>query len=147
VHTPEVNTEATLSYIIDIDGFRIAYRDSGGDISDTELAYFADNPGVDVAILSLNGLPHVAQQLEDVFMPLVRLYQPRVLVPAHHDELWVNFDGSGLARLFSNVATETIKERVHDEFPANITVQPALVEPVTISRSNGDVAVGEVHVL
>jgi L-ascorbate metabolism protein UlaG (beta-lactamase superfamily) len=146
VHTPEVNTEATLSYIIDVGGFRIAYRDSGGKISDEELAYFAANPGVDVAILSLNGLPHVAQQLEDVFMPLVRLYQPRVLVPAHHDELWANFDGSGLSRLFNNVATETIKERVHDEFPASVTVQPALIEPVTISRSDGAVAVGEVHV-
>jgi hypothetical protein len=55
VHTPEVNTEATLSYIIEIDGFRIAYRDSGGKISDEEQAYFAANPGVDVAILSLNG--------------------------------------------------------------------------------------------
>jgi L-ascorbate metabolism protein UlaG (beta-lactamase superfamily) len=147
VHTPEVNTEATLSYIIDIDGFRIAYRDSGGKISDEELAYFAANPGVDVAILSLNGLPQVAQQLEDVFMPLVRLYQPRVLVPAHHDELWANFDGSGLSRLFNNVSTETIKERVHDEFPASVTVQPALIEPVRVSRSDGAVAVGEVHVL
>jgi L-ascorbate metabolism protein UlaG (beta-lactamase superfamily) len=147
VHTPEVNTEATLSYIIDIDGFRIAYRDSGGKISDEELGYFAANPRVDVAILSLNGLPHVTQQLEDVFLPLVRLYQPRVLVPANHDELWANSDGSGLARLFSNVATETIKERVHDEFPASITVQPSLVEPVTIGRSNGDVTVGEVHVV
>jgi hypothetical protein len=35
---------------------------------------------------------------------------------------------------------------VHDEFPASVTVQPALVEPVTISRSDGAVAVGEVHV-
>ena len=30
VHTPEVITEATLTYIIDIGGFTIAYRDSGG---------------------------------------------------------------------------------------------------------------------
>ncbi len=146
VHTPEVNTEATLSYIIDIEGFRIAYRDSGGKISDEEQAYFSANPGVDLAILSLNGLPHVAQQLENVFMPLVRLYQPRVLVPAHHDELWAAFDGSGLSRLFNNVATETIKERVHDEFPASVTAAPALIEPVTIGRTDGAVAVGEVHV-
>jgi hypothetical protein len=34
---------------------------------------------------------------------------------------------AGLARLFANVSTETIKERVHDEFPASITVQPALI--------------------
>jgi L-ascorbate metabolism protein UlaG (beta-lactamase superfamily) len=145
VHTPEVNTQATLTYVIDIGGFRIAYRDSGGAISDEERAYFTAHPGVDIAILSLNGLPHVAQQLEDVFLPLARLYQPRVLVPAHHDELWMNFDGSGLAKTFADVATEPIKERVHDELPAAITVQPGLLEPLTVSRSTGEVTLGEVH--
>ena len=115
-------------------------------ISDEERAYFTANPGVDLAILSLNGLPHVAQQLEDVFLPLAQLYQPRVLVPAHHDELWVNFDGSGLARLFSDVATEPVKDRVHDELPGTITVQPGLVEPLTVSRSKGDVTLGEARI-
>jgi L-ascorbate metabolism protein UlaG (beta-lactamase superfamily) len=145
VHTPEVNTEATLTYIIDIEGFRIAYRDSGGAISDEERAYFTASPGVDIAILSINGLPHVAQQLEDVFLPLARLYQPKVLVPSHHDELWINFDGRGLVKTFSDVATEPIKERVHDELPATVTVQPGLVEPLTVSRSKGDVTLGELH--
>jgi hypothetical protein len=46
-----------------------------------------------------------------------------------------------------HVATETIKERVHDESPASVTVPPALIEPVTIGRSDGAVAVGEVHVV
>ena len=49
VHTPEVNTEGTLTYIIDIGGFRIAYRDSGGPISEEERRYFTANPGVDLA--------------------------------------------------------------------------------------------------
>jgi L-ascorbate metabolism protein UlaG (beta-lactamase superfamily) len=146
VHTPEVNTEATLTYVIDIGGFRIAYRDSGGAISAEERAYFAAHPGVDLAILSINGLPHVAQQLEDVFLPLARLYQPKVLVPSHHDELWINFDGRGLAKTFSDVATEPIKERVRDELPDTITVQPGLVEPLTVSRSKGDVTLGEAHI-
>jgi L-ascorbate metabolism protein UlaG (beta-lactamase superfamily) len=145
VHTPEVNTQATLTYVIDIDGFRIAYRDSGGAISDEERAYFTAHPGVDVAILSINGLPHVAQQLEDVFLPLAELYQPRVLVPSHHDELWANFDGTGLTRLFADVATEPVKERVHDELPETITVQPGLAEPLTVSRSKGDVTLGQLH--
>jgi L-ascorbate metabolism protein UlaG (beta-lactamase superfamily) len=146
VHTPEVNTEATLTYVIDIDGFRIAYRDSGGAISAEERAYFTAHPSVDVAILSINGLPHVAQQLEDVFLPLARLYQPKVLVPAHHDELWINFDGTGLAKTFADVATEPIKDRVHDELPGTITVQPGLAEPLTVSRSKGDVTLGEAHI-
>lgn len=143
VHTPEVGTEATLSYIIDIDGFRIAYRDSGGAISAEERAYFASNPGVDVAILSINGLPHVAHQLEEIFLPLVQLYQPKVLVPAHHDELWVN-SGNGLAKVFNDVATVPLKDRVHDELPNIVTVQPGLLEPVSFDRSNGAVNLGEV---
>jgi L-ascorbate metabolism protein UlaG (beta-lactamase superfamily) len=145
VHTPEVITEATLTYVIDIDGFRIAYRDSGGAISDEERAYFGQNPGVDLAILSINGLPHVAQQLEDIFLPLVRLYQPKVLVPAHHDELWANLGGDGLSKLFVDVATEPIKDRVHEEFPDTITVQPGLIEPLRLDRSKGDVTLGELY--
>jgi L-ascorbate metabolism protein UlaG (beta-lactamase superfamily) len=143
VHTPEVNTEATLTYVVDIDGFRIAYRDSGGPISDEEKAYFTEHPGVDLAIISINGLPHVHQQLEDVFLPLVRLYQPRVLVPSHHDELWVNLGDQGLGQIFNDVATEPIKLRVHDEFPRTITAQPSLIEPLTVNRSSGEVVLGE----
>ena len=145
VHTPEVNSEATLTYVIEIDGFRIAYRDSGGAISAEELAYFTANPGVDVAILSINGLPHVAKQLEEVFMPLVRLYQPKVLVPAHHDELWTNFDGSGLSKIFADVATEPIKDRVHEELPDTITAQPGLIEPLSVHRAKGEVTLGELR--
>lgn len=144
VHTPEVNTEATLTYIIEIDGFRIAYRDSGGPISDEEKAYFTANPGVDLAILSINGLPHVSQQLEDVFLPLVELYQPRVLVPSHHDELWVN-TGNGLGRIFNDVATEPLKLRVHDRLPQTITAQPTLIEPLTVDRATGEVTLGELR--
>ena len=146
VHTPEVITEATLTYIIDIDGFTIAYRDSGGAIGDEERAYVAAHGPVDVAILSINGLPHVAQQLEDVFLPLVELYQPKILIPSHHDELWTNFGGAGLRKLFADVSTELLKERVHDELPATVTAQPGLIEPVTISRDKGDVTVGDVRI-
>jgi L-ascorbate metabolism protein UlaG (beta-lactamase superfamily) len=144
VHTPEVNTEATLTYIIDIDGFRIAYRDSGGAISAEEQAYFSAHPGVDLAILSINGLPHVAQHLEEVFLPLARLYQPKVLVPGHHDEMWSAFGGS-LFKVFADVATEPIKQRVHDELPDTITAQPAPIEPLTVGRAKGEVTLGEVH--
>jgi hypothetical protein len=93
--------------------------------------------------LSINGLPHVSQHLEDVFLPLAELYRPKVLVPSHHDELWVNFDGSGLSKIFADVATEPIKSRVHDVLPDTITTQPSLIEPLTVNRSKGDVVLGE----
>jgi L-ascorbate metabolism protein UlaG (beta-lactamase superfamily) len=143
VHTPEVNTEGTLTYVIDIDGFKIAFRDSGGAISDEEAKYFGNIPGVDLAILSINGLPHVAQHLEEVFLPLARLYKPRVLVPSHHDQLWTAFGDQGLAKIFDDVATEPIKSRIHEELPETITTQPALIEPLTVNRKTGEVRLGE----
>jgi hypothetical protein len=75
----------------------------------------------------------------------VELYQPKVLVPSHHDELWTNFRGQGLRKIFNDVSTELLKQRVHDELPATITAQPGLIEPLTIGRAKGDVTLGELH--
>jgi len=147
VHTPEVVSEATLTYVIDIDGFRIAFRDSGGAISVEEEKYFNSIPGVDLAILSINGLPHVSQHLEEVFLPLAQLYKPRVLVPSHHDQLWTNFGDQGLSMFFDDVATEPIKTRVHDELPDTITTQPALIEPLTVNVKSGEVRLGELNLV
>jgi hypothetical protein len=67
-----------------------------------------------------------------------------VLVPAHHDELWVNI-GQGLGRMFNDVATEPLKLRVHDELPQTITAQPTYIEPLTVHRGTGEVRLGELR--
>ncbi len=59
--------------------------------------------------------------------------------------MWGNFAGSGLRKMFDDVATEPLKQRVHDELPATITVQPALIEPVTIDRAKGEVTLGDLR--
>jgi L-ascorbate metabolism protein UlaG (beta-lactamase superfamily) len=141
---PEVITEETLTYVIDIDGFRIVYRDSGGKLSDEEIAHFSAHPGCDVALVSINGRPYWQQDVEDVFLPIVELYQPKVLVPAHHDALFGALPGRGsVQRLFIDVATELLKERVHAVLPGTVTVQPGLVEPIRVHRRTGQVVLGE----
>ena len=48
---PKVTAEGTIAYLITLDnGFRIAYRDSGGVVTDIERAAFAKIPGVDLAL-------------------------------------------------------------------------------------------------
>ena len=79
-----------------------------------------------------------------MFLPLARLYQPKVLIPSHHDELWAN-TGEGLRRIFNDVSTETLRLRVHDELPETITASPTYIEPLTIDRSPGDITLGQVH--
>jgi L-ascorbate metabolism protein UlaG (beta-lactamase superfamily) len=141
---PEVITEETLTYVIEIDGFKIVYRDSGGKLSDEEIAHFGANPGCDVALVSINGRPYWQQDIDDVFLPIVELYQPKVLIPAHHDALFGVLPGhASVQRLFVDVATELLKERVHAVLPGTATVQPGLVEPIRIHRKTGQVALGE----
>jgi L-ascorbate metabolism protein UlaG (beta-lactamase superfamily) len=145
---PEVLTEETITYVIEIDGFKIVFRDSGGAVTDEEIQYFAANPGCDVAFVSINGRPYWSEDVDELFLPIVRLFDPKVLIPAHHDALFGALPGRNrIDRLFVDVATEILKERVHAELPAIVTVQPGLVEPILINRKTGQVALGEHELL
>ncbi len=77
MHTPEVITEATLTYIIDVGGFT-TYRDSGGPIGDEEGP--SRDGGVDVAILSINGR-RMSPSSSGRLPARVELYQPKILIP------------------------------------------------------------------
>jgi len=68
---PEVFTEGTMCLVTDIDGYRIVYRDSGGPVSKEERSFFA-----------------ARRQLKQATMPLIETYQPRAVIPCHHDDLY-----------------------------------------------------------
>jgi L-ascorbate metabolism protein UlaG (beta-lactamase superfamily) len=131
---PEVMTEGTMCLVIDIDGYRIVYRDSGGPVSEEERAFFAASPGCDLAIVGFIGRPLVRRQLKEATMPLVEAYQPKVVLPCHHDDLYP---------VFIDLATEPLKMRVHERLPESRTIQPVYVEPVTIGRKTGTITQGE----
>jgi L-ascorbate metabolism protein UlaG (beta-lactamase superfamily) len=131
---PEVMTEGTMCLIIDIDGYRMVYRDSAGPVSEEEHAYFEANPGCDLAIVGFVGRPLVRRQLKEATMPLIDTYQPKVVLPCHHDDLYP---------VFIDMPTEPLKMRVHEQLPEAATIQPVYVEPVTVSMKSGAVAVGE----
>ena len=131
---PEVFTEGTMCLVIDIDGYRIVYRDSGGPVSDEERAFFAASPGCDLAIVGFIGRPLVRRQLREATMPLIETYQPRAVIPCHHDDLYP---------VFIDLATEPLKMRVHEQLPAASTIQPVYVEPVTIGMKSQLITVGD----
>ena len=131
---PEVMTEGTMCLVIDIDGYRIVYRDSGGPVSEEERAFFSASPGCDLAIVGFIGRPLVRRQLKEATMPLIDTYQPKVVLPCHHDDLYP---------VFIDLATEPLKMRVHEELPESRTIQPVYVEPVTIGLKSGLVSQGE----
>lgn len=131
---PEVMTEGTMCLIIDIDEYRIVYRDSAGPISEEERGHFDANPGCDLAIVGFVGRPLVRRQLQEATMPLIETYQPKVVLPCHHDDLFP---------AFIDMPTEPLKMRVHEDLPAATTVQPVYVEPVTVGMKSGLVSVGD----
>jgi hypothetical protein len=45
--------------------------------------------------------------------------------------------------VFIDLATEPLKMRVHEQFPAASTIQPVYVEPVTIDMKSHLVTVGD----
>jgi L-ascorbate metabolism protein UlaG (beta-lactamase superfamily) len=131
---PAVMSEGTMCLIIDVDDYRIVYRDSAGPLSDEERSYFGRNPGCDLAIVGFVGRPLVRRQLKEATMPLVEAYQPKVVVPCHHDDLYP---------VFIDMPTEPLKMRVHEHLPAASTVQPVYVEPVTVGMKSAIVTVGD----
>jgi hypothetical protein len=120
---PRVIREGTIAYIITLDnGFRIAYRDSGGHPTDHERLAMARIGGVDLALVALSGefLPALIAQRA---MEHMTLYKPDVFMPAHHDAAF-----SGHAPLWR--ATEPVFQALKDANPNLVTVSRGYREPV-----------------
>ena len=122
--------EATLCIVLEIGDFRLAFRDSGGPISAEEHAYFEATGGVDVAIVGFIGRTLIRRQLDERTLPLIERYRPKVLMAAHHDDLYP---------VFLDMATEPLRMAVSHAVPGATTVAPVYLEPVRIDMSTARV--------
>ena len=122
---PRITTEGTIAYLITLDnGFRILYRDSGGEITDYERAAMQRVGHVDLALAAVaaDTLPSLTIRRA---LEYLRTYQPRVYIPAHHDA-----DLNGLWR-----ATEPIFQALKNEAPGLITISRQYREPVCLDTA------------
>lgn len=122
--------EATMCMIFEFGDFKLVYRDSAGPISQEEQAYFETLDGVDAAIVGFIGRPLMRRQLDERTMPLVELYRPKVLMAAHHDDLYPTF---------LDMATEPLRMAVSHVLPETTTVAPVYLEPIRIHIPSGRV--------
>jgi L-ascorbate metabolism protein UlaG (beta-lactamase superfamily) len=122
---PRVITEGTIAYLFTFDtGFRLIYRDSAGPITDAERAALARIGGnTDAAIVAYIG-QYVAEPQIAATLPLIQLYNPRLYLPAHHDEI---------AGLFLDIGTEPLFLAIRDEVPKTKALSPLYREPVCIN--------------
>lgn len=121
---PRVIKEGTLAWLFTFDtGFRLIYRNSAGPITDSERAVLRRIHGkTDVAIVAYIG-QFVASRQIAATLPIVKLYNPRLYLPSHHDEL---------PGYFLDIGTEPLFTAIRDQMSGTRSYSPLYREPVCL---------------
>jgi L-ascorbate metabolism protein UlaG (beta-lactamase superfamily) len=121
---PEVITQGTIAYAFTFDsGFKLLWLDSAGPVTDGDRALAKKLGPVDLAIVAYQGHP-VAETQIPVTLELVKLFKPRIYMPAHHDEIFGTFLDLGVEPLF---------EAIEDALPGTRTIAPLHGRPICFS--------------
>jgi hypothetical protein len=108
---PEVITQGTIAYAFTFDtGLKLVRVNSAGPVTDRALAQKLGP--VDIAIIAYQGHP-VAETQIPFTLDLVKLFRPRIYLPAHHDEIFGTFVDLGVEPLF---------EAIQDALPRTQTI-------------------------
>lgn len=123
--SPDVITKGTIAYLLTLDnGFHLIYRNSAGPITPYEQQAMERIGGrTDVAIVAYIGQYDADRQIATT-LPIVELYNPRLMLPAHHDEL-VPFS--------LDMGIEPLRMAIRDQLPGTRTASPLYREPVCIN--------------
>jgi L-ascorbate metabolism protein UlaG (beta-lactamase superfamily) len=117
---PDVITKGTIAYGFTFDsGFKLVWIDSAGPVTDGVRALAQKLGPVDIAIVAYQGHP-VAQVQVPVTLELVKLFRPRIFMPAHHDQIFGTFVDLGVEPLF---------EAIEDTLPGTQTIAPLHQRP------------------
>jgi L-ascorbate metabolism protein UlaG (beta-lactamase superfamily) len=112
---PEVITQGTMAFAFTFDtGFKLVWINSAGPVTDGDRALAQKLGPVDIAIIAYQGHP-VAETQIPFTLDLVKLFRPRIYLPAHHDEIFGAFIDLGVEPLF---------EAVQDALPGTQTIAP-----------------------
>jgi L-ascorbate metabolism protein UlaG (beta-lactamase superfamily) len=123
---PEVITKGTIAYAFTFDtGFKLLWLDSAGPVTDGDRALAKKLGPVDVAIVAYQGHP-VAQVQIPYTLDLVKVFKPRMYMPAHHDQIYGTFFDLGVEPLF---------EAIQDALPGTKTVAPLHRRPICLDIS------------
>jgi L-ascorbate metabolism protein UlaG (beta-lactamase superfamily) len=124
--SPDVITKGTIAFGFTFDtGFKLLWLDSAGPVTDGDRALAQKLGPVDVAIIAYQGHP-VAEVQIPYTLDLVKLFKPRMYLPAHHDEIFGTFVDLGIEPLF---------EAIQDALPATKTLAPLHRRPICLDIS------------
>jgi hypothetical protein len=118
---PEVITEGTIAYAFTFDtGFKLVWLDSAGPVTDGDRALAQKLGPADIAIIAYQGHP-VAETQIPFTLDLVKVFKPRIYLPAHHDQIFGSFIDLGVEPLF---------EAIQDALPGTQTIAPLHRRPL-----------------
>ena len=104
---PEVITQGTLGYGVTLpSGFKLVVFDTAGPITDGDRALAqAMGGGVDVLTVPYQPHPVAEHQLQDSW-PFVQTFNPKLVLPTHHDGIWNAWLDLGVEPLFEKIRDE-----------------------------------------
>ena len=118
---PEVITQGTMAFAFTFDtGFKLVWINSAGPVTDGDRALAQKLGPVDIAIIAYQGHP-IAETQVPYTLDLVKLFRPRIYLPAHHDEIFGTFVDLGVEPLF---------EAIQDALPRTQTIAPLHRRPM-----------------
>jgi L-ascorbate metabolism protein UlaG (beta-lactamase superfamily) len=121
---PTLGDRGTLAYLLTFDtGFRLIWLDSAGPITEAERSLMQRISRTDVAIVAYQG-QYVADRQVAATFPLVKLFNPAVYLPAHHDKL---------AGLFLDIGLEPLFMAMRHDLPETQAMAPLYLSPVCLS--------------
>lgn len=131
----DIPTRGTIAYVLVFDGgFKLAFRDSPGAVTDgeRELMQKLGGGGVDLGIIANQGFG--AQAVLDVTMPLAKLYNPKIFLPAHQDKLFGGITDFSATPLFT---------AFRRELPGTKGIDPLYRSPICINTKTDEFYYGQ----
>ena len=130
----DIVNHGTIAYVIIFDnGFKLAFRDSPGAVTDGERALMQKLGGeVNLGIIAYQGFG--AKPVLDVTMALAKLYNPKIFLPAHQDELFGGITDFSTTPLFTAFRTE---------LPETKGIDPMYRSPICIDTKTNEFYYGQ----
>jgi L-ascorbate metabolism protein UlaG (beta-lactamase superfamily) len=123
---PEVSDKGTLAFGLTFaNGFKVVVLDSAGPITDGDKALAQKLGPVDVAIIGYQAHAVGDRQAGETF-PLVKLFNPKLYIPSHHDASFGSWVDLGLEPLF---------ERIREQMPETKFIAPLYRSPICVATS------------
>jgi L-ascorbate metabolism protein UlaG (beta-lactamase superfamily) len=133
---PRIDSEGTLTYLITFDnGYRIAYGDTAGQITDEQKAAFASIPRTDIGVVAYTGRFNTTRQNEES-MPIVDTFKPRIVLPSHHE------DETGIGAHF-DMPVYPLGIAVREKFPDAQTLDPLYLSALCFDTQSREFFVGK----